>query len=38
MALADNKEDSDYASALAVLKDVDATELSVASATYNVSN
>lgn len=37
MALADNKEDDDYASALAVLKDVDASELSVASATYKVS-
>lgn len=38
MALADNKNDSDYDSALAVLKDIDASESSIATAVYNVSH
>jgi len=36
--LADNKDDADYKASLAVLKDIDATELSVQNATYNVSH
>lgn len=38
MALADNREDSDYSSSLAVLKDIDASEISIAVAAYNVTH
>lgn len=38
MALADNKDDEDYAGSLAVLKDIDASEEDVEDAVYQVSN